>query len=329
MTRDHLSSRRKQAAIVGLAAGLLFNFVFLPEAARSFFLSSYEKDKTPVLVKKEKPEPDKQKDKLQYVIIDEKKDEEIEDPLLSQAQSSHSRIARQKEPIAELPKGAPSSEKGVKFIPMDQTRPSPPQRPSMPIKRIPQEEAAKQEPIERKTEDKNTVKPTETLAGDFERIKEEKTQPKEQTKKELVQKQEKKAPPFVDVRNSSNSSRPRPVHQNTKSSADYGETRSMQLLRARWGDYMDELIRKLRAAWYAELSAARKSFSTGRIRISFGINADGSVKNVKLLQAPDNMVAEKDICWRAINNASPFGKLTDEMQKDENFEELTVNFLFW
>lgn len=102
----------------------------------------------------------------------------------------------------------------------------------------------------------------------------------------------------------------------------------MQTLRSKYGDYMDEVAKRLNRSWNAELSAGRRSYRVGEIRIRFAITGEGAIGGVRVTQAIPAMVVEKALCLRTIRNAAPFPPLPPAMREDPLVQDIPVIFLF-
>ena len=91
---------------------------------------------------------------------------------------------------------------------------------------------------------------------------------------------------------------------------------------------MEKVKRQLHEAARAQESLSRSSFKNGVVRLKFGIAADGSVISLKILEAREDMLAERNMCLETIRTAGPFPPLTPAMQKDKNFRRIVVHFWF-
>lgn len=278
---------------------------------------------TPMPKPKRPPEPPRET--LQFVALDDLEDEKS-DPSKADVRGKHSRLARETNPRLELPKGAAFVEKGGPITPVKTATMSPrsiarvatPAKPPEPIQRP----ATPKRPPEA-TRPPPGALPTETPRP-VARVKPEQAEPKPTAK---TTPNRPHRPPVVDLRNSRPSTGSAPK-QNRKTSAELAGTRSMEILKARWGDYMQKVALQLHEAVLAERTAARRSFHAGRITLHFGIKADGTITKPKLLVAPEKMLSERGLALRALLNAAPFPRLTPAMAKDPNFGRITVNFIF-
>jgi TonB family protein len=98
-----------------------------------------------------------------------------------------------------------------------------------------------------------------------------------------------------------------------------------------FGAYDRALIDAVRNQWYSMLDSQRFAEDrTGRVTVSFKLNSDGTVQDVKILE---NGVGDilSDVCQAAIEQAAPFGKWPDDMRREigANFREITFTFDYY
>lgn len=83
------------------------------------------------------------------------------------------------------------------------------------------------------------------------------------------------------------------------------------------GPWMREMQRRIKKAWFPP-----KGNESKRIKVTFKVNKDGSVRKVKLLLSSGVSIAD-DAAIQAINDASPFQPLPDGVG-----DEIDINFTF-
>jgi hypothetical protein len=103
-----------------------------------------------------------------------------------------------------------------------------------------------------------------------------------------------------------------------------GEDASMRILQHRWGPYMAKVARQLQESLNRQMILNPLIYSTGQIKLRFGIAPDGKLSFYETVFALDSMEAERILSERMLREAAPFDPLTPDMQKDENFQNLTV-----
>lgn len=103
-----------------------------------------------------------------------------------------------------------------------------------------------------------------------------------------------------------------------------GEDASMRILQHRWGPYMAKVARQLQESLNRQMILSPTIFSTGQVRIRFGIAPDGTLSFQETLYVQDGMESARLMSEQTVKEAAPFDPLTPEMQKDENFQNMTV-----
>ncbi len=116
-----------------------------------------------------------------------------------------------------------------------------------------------------------------------------------------------------------------PLRRNQETSIKFiGEEASMRILQHRWGQYMAKVARQLQESLNRQMILSPTLYSTGQVKIRFGIAPDGSLSFYRTEFPLDSMEAERILSERMLKEAAPFDPLTAEMQKDENFQNMTV-----
>lgn len=329
-----LSRRRRAAVTVSAFLTVLLHVVILPLLIQMLLLHPLPTTTAPRSITKKPDAPDDRPD-LQYTLVPQDKKDEIIDPRTADAFASRNRLAREENPRSDLAKGGPYAEKGESFMPLQPAITSVARKPlSAPNPRTPPAAQTNQSQSPRQRfadlrQQENTMREEFSESNSGTQVKDDRRQespplPPAPDKKSNANTSK---PSVRDLRSSSASSGDAPK-RNTKTSARLAGERSVQLLRARWGPYMDQVAKKIDRAWNAELSAARRSYRHGEIMLRFGIADDGSLSTVTVAHAPEEMVAEKDLCLRTIRHAAPFPKLTAEMQKEPLLKDIPVMFIF-
>jgi hypothetical protein len=98
-----------------------------------------------------------------------------------------------------------------------------------------------------------------------------------------------------------------------------------------FGEYDRALIDAVQNQWYSMLDSQRFAEDrTGRVTVSFKLNSDGTVQDVKILENGVGDVLSY-VCQAAIEQAAPFGKWPDDMRREigANFREITFTFDYY
>ena len=98
-----------------------------------------------------------------------------------------------------------------------------------------------------------------------------------------------------------------------------------------FGEYDRALIDAVQNQWYSLLDSQRFAEDrTGRVTVSFKLNSDGTVQDVKILENGVGDVLSY-VCQAAIEQAAPFGKWPDDMRREigANFREITFTFDYY
>ncbi|GHT01833.1 hypothetical protein FACS1894108_15810 [Planctomycetales bacterium] len=104
------------------------------------------------------------------------------------------------------------------------------------------------------------------------------------------------------------------------------------MLRSRYGEYMDELLRRIQNAIYIQQQLSPMTFTRGTVIFTFTVNAAGRLDRINYLGAePADLPQETGAARRVLTDVQN-GKLLDpptpEMLADPLFQKITVNFIF-
>jgi TonB family protein len=90
-----------------------------------------------------------------------------------------------------------------------------------------------------------------------------------------------------------------------------------------WGDYAEEMIRRIKLHW--EVPQLARMGVKGKLSIRFYIRADGTVEGEKILR--DSTIPPYDhAAFQAIATSSPFRPLPKDLHEDR--EGVTVTFFY-
>ncbi|MDR0867858.1 MAG: hypothetical protein LBP75_05200 [Planctomycetota bacterium] len=120
--------------------------------------------------------------------------------------------------------------------------------------------------------------------------------------------------------------RPRP------NSATLVGIQNIAVLRSRYGEYMDELLRRIQNAIYIQQQLSPMTFTRGTVIFTFTVNAAGRLDRINYLGAePADLPQETGAARRVltdVQNGKPLDPPTPEMLADPLFQKITVNFIF-
>lgn len=103
-----------------------------------------------------------------------------------------------------------------------------------------------------------------------------------------------------------------------------GDDASMRILQHRYGAYMEKVARQLQESLNRQAVLNPTGYNRGQVKIRFGISPDGSLTYYETVYVGEGMDAARILSEMTVMEAAPFDPLTPEMQKDENFQKLTV-----
>ena len=132
---------------------------------------------------------------------------------------------------------------------------------------------------------------------------------------------------------SSSNSRTGGKLQNRKnSSAINTGMKSIAVLRSRYGDYMDKILRRIQQSIVIQQQINPIGMHEGSVVMSFTINPQGYLDQIKFIgAAPDDITTEISVSrtvLRDVQNSGPFEPPTQEMLNDPDFQKIVVNFVF-
>jgi protein TonB len=92
-----------------------------------------------------------------------------------------------------------------------------------------------------------------------------------------------------------------------------------------WGDYAEEMLRKIKIHWYEHIPKLAELGPDGKLSIRFYIRADGSVEGEAVTRT-SNIPPYDHAAFLGISEASPFRPLPKEL--NESREGVTITFLY-
>ncbi len=106
---------------------------------------------------------------------------------------------------------------------------------------------------------------------------------------------------------------------------------SLDALSTPFGNYDRAIVEAISQRWYDLLDSQKFADSrTGKVTVSFHLNADGSITELKI---SDNTVGDLlgYVCQEAIQQAAPFGPWPSDMRRmvGANFREITFTFYYY
>ncbi len=319
---------RREARAISLLAAMFVHLVLLLVVMGSFPwfwpIVADRRNKQRDRKTEDRRERKKDRKSLQFVLVDPALDDEQQDPLTADAVGAHSRKAREQAPDKSLPHGPPRSNGILEFLPSLLPRPSPVsirersaaavqvQRP-----RPEDEQASRTEKSSNLTLERKLPKASPT--GELEPPRVEKRRP--------AVTERRNEPRFRDLRKTRKSTRPRPSMKSL-TSARLAGTRSMALLKARYPEYMARVLKLWVQAVNRQKTMSHSSYRSGSVVVRIAIQPDGSIANLKILYAPKNMLAERNMTTASIRDAAPFPPLTPKMQQDPLFKAVTFILMF-
>ncbi len=271
---------------------------------------------------RKRPEQKQQKKVLQFVLVDPDVSDEDVDPDTAVAEAAHSRLAREPAPDPRQDTGLP------------RTKGDSPILPSLPSRRLSpgrdRELARLQRPAPQRLQLQRPRPQTNA--------REERPRPQPHPDgseapapaRKQVQRQQPQRPAepvFKDIRKSGQPGREVPPKKSL-TQARWAGTRSMALLKARYPAYLEKVLRQWVQAVHRQEALAHSTYKTGAIYVRIAIQPDGGIGKLKVLHAPEEMLAERHITVASIRDAAPFPPLTDEMQKDPLFQSVVFQLVF-
>lgn len=92
-----------------------------------------------------------------------------------------------------------------------------------------------------------------------------------------------------------------------------------------WGDYAEEMLRKIKIHWYENVPKLAELGPDGKLTIRFYIRADGSVEGENVIKT-STIPPYDHAAFLGISEASPFRALPKELNEDR--EGVTITFLY-
>jgi len=92
-----------------------------------------------------------------------------------------------------------------------------------------------------------------------------------------------------------------------------------------WGDYAEEMLRKIKIHWYEHIPKLAELGPDGKLTIRFYIRADGSVEGESIVKS-STIPPYDHAAFLGISEASPFRPLPRDLHEDR--EGVTITFLY-
>jgi TonB family protein len=92
-----------------------------------------------------------------------------------------------------------------------------------------------------------------------------------------------------------------------------------------WGDYAEEMLRKIKIHWYEHIPKLAELGPDGKLSIRFYIRADGSVEGENVVKS-STIPPYDHAAFLGISEASPFRPLPRDLHEDR--EGVTITFLY-
>ena len=134
--------------------------------------------------------------------------------------------------------------------------------------------------------------------------------------------------PTMRIGNDSNSSGA-PL-RNTQSSASEVGIHSLRILQSRYDDYFDELVKRLQSTFNEVMFANTSEVIRCKITMSFTIDANGNIVNLKFESADTDRTTERVLIRRSLESARDRGPITPPskvMLSDPDFQKMRVTYI--
>jgi TonB family protein len=92
-----------------------------------------------------------------------------------------------------------------------------------------------------------------------------------------------------------------------------------------WGDYAEEMLRKIKIHWYEHIPRLAELGPDGKLTIRFYIRADGSVEGENVIKS-STIPPYDHAAFLGVSEASPFRPLPKDLHEDR--EGVTITFLY-
>lgn len=177
--------------------------------------------------------------------------------------------------------------------------------------------------------------------------KQEKTEPEQQTQPPVTaQPQQTPTPPTPPLPESTPTrnipikrigSKPRTQggslgRRENSSAAMKAGFKSMAVLRDRYGDYLDLILRRIQEAILIQQQLSPVMFNQGSVVMTFSIDADGRLGEIRFIASePEALPNESSAARRVLQDVAsgaPFPPPTPQMLADPNFQKIVINFIF-
>lgn len=116
------------------------------------------------------------------------------------------------------------------------------------------------------------------------------------------------------------------------SAAMSAESRQMAVLRDRYGEYMDLILRRIRGAIITQQQLSPIMFMRGSVVMTFTINPQGRLSDIRHVRAePGSLPTESGAARQVLQSVAagaPFPPPTPEMLADPDFQKITIFFIF-
>ncbi len=131
---------------------------------------------------------------------------------------------------------------------------------------------------------------------------------------------------------STNSSTGGKLKKRLNSSAIYTGSKSIAVLKSRYGDYMDQILTRIQHAIIIQQQINPISMHEGQVFMSFTINSEGLLDDIQLIGAsPQGITTEISVArsvLKDVHNSGAFKPPTQEMLNDPVFKKIVINFVF-
>lgn len=122
------------------------------------------------------------------------------------------------------------------------------------------------------------------------------------------------------------------IQKRLNTSAINAGSKSIAVLRSRYGDYMDKILRRIQQAITIQQQINPISIHEGSVVMSFTINPSGILDQIKFIDsAPQGITTEVSAARGVltdVQNSGPFEPPTEQMLNDPDFQDIIINFVF-
>ena len=95
-----------------------------------------------------------------------------------------------------------------------------------------------------------------------------------------------------------------------------------------WGDYAEEMLRKIKIHWYEQIPKLFEMGPDGELSIRFYIRADGTVEEERVLRT-SGIPPYDHAAFMGISDSNPFRPLPKELHEDREGVTITFRYLHW